>query len=470
MLHPKFAEETILACPIPSQMGNDAAALWLAICGSREFPIFLSTLPIGVEEQAVLAARRILKLEELYQTTDGSQWPTLLILLSECHFLLNDTPGARMMVEEAQAILGLGRDESLDQCLDILKAIETSETLDDGGTGDEELDEIIYYERPPVYVPSTQPSNLIRLQMRWATMKAENDGAEQFARLACVETNELENVFDLDGDSAMKLARCGFFANSIAGISHQSRIKKKDKILRILENTQRCFNITKQNCFEKNSVLECFAKKSVIVLHALLMKESKVELDEIEYPKYTPTGRYRHAFGYTTQENVNGGVTEVRYCPAVDIEEHMDWYLRKVQEILSAPEQDMDPFRAAAWIQWAFVRIHPFVDGNGRMCRLLSSIPLILNDLPPVYVSKASKTQYLQVLTKADEDGDIDELASFLQEEVFNALGQLLSENNVDVDKAELELLRTLTAATSSSSETSSLSDNTDTGIYSRSA
>jgi Fic family protein len=130
----------------------------------------------------------------------------------------------------------------------------------------------------------------------------------------------------------------------------------------------------------------------------------------------------------------------------------------------------MDPFRAAAWIQWAFVRIHPFVDGNGRMCRLLSSIPLILNDLPPVYVSKASKTQYLQVLTKADEDGDIDELASFLQEEVFNALGQLLSENNVDVDKAELELLRTLTAATSSSSETSSLSDNTDTGIYSRSA
>jgi hypothetical protein len=73
-------------------------------------------------------------------------------------------------------------------------------------------------------------------------------------------------------------------------------------------------------------------------------------------------------------------------------------------------------------------------------------------------------------LTKADEDGDIDELASFLQEEVFNALGQLLSENNVDVDKAELELLRTLTAATSSSSETSSLSDNTDTGIYSRSA
>jgi Fic family protein len=200
------------------------------------------------------------------------------------------------------------------------------------------------------------------------------------------------------------------------------------------------------------------------------MKESKVELDEIEYPKYTPTGRYRHAFGYTTQENVNGGVTEVRYCPAVDIEEHMDWYLRKVQEILSAPEQDMDPFRAAAWIQWAFVRIHPFVDGNGRMCRLLSSIPLILNDLPPVYVSKASKTQYLQVLTKADEDGDIDELASFLQEEVFNALGQLLSENNVDVDKAELELLRTLTAATSSSSETSSLSDNTDTGIYSRSA
>lgn len=114
----------------------------------------------------------------------------------------------------------------------------------------------------------------------------------------------------------------------------------------------------------------------------------------------------------------------------------------QVRQILAVSKLDLDPFRAAAWIQWAFVRIHPFADGNGRMCRLLSSIPLIMNDLPPVKVSKESKPQYLQLLPKADENGDIDDLASFLQNESFGVLCQPLEVNNVDVNKAKFQLLQ----------------------------
>jgi hypothetical protein len=51
--------------------------------------------------------------------------------------------------------------------------------------------------------------------MRWAKLQERHDGAEQFARYACVDTNELEGVFCLNGDSKLKLARCGFYANSI---------------------------------------------------------------------------------------------------------------------------------------------------------------------------------------------------------------------------------------------------------------
>jgi Fic family protein len=38
-----------------------------------------------------------------------------------------------------------------------------------------------------------------------------------------------------------------------------------------------------------------------------------------------------------------------------------------------------------AWLQWAFLRIHPIDDdGNGRVSRIICSIPLCQLDLPPV--------------------------------------------------------------------------------------
>ncbi|KAL3909889.1 MAG: hypothetical protein SGARI_002378 [Bacillariaceae sp.] len=430
-------------------MDERAVEIWAKLCGSNDIPVLLSTIPVDAENQAVLAARRILLLEELYTMSGGSQWTTLLVLLCECHFLLFDNQGARIMAEEAQKTLGEGTDQILDTCVTILRGLEQIDLNDEGG---ESEDPVIPYERPQAYIRSSQPSDLHKLQIRWATMQAENDGAEQFERLACVETNAIENVFDLEENSTMKLARCGFFANSIESISRQSRFKKKTEILGILENTQRSFNSIKQKCIDKNTVLSCFQKDFILELHALLMNETKVEFEQDGFPKYTPTGRYRHALGYTLAENADGTLTEVRYCPAKDIEEHMEWFLQEVREILSTPEQDLDPFRAAAWIQWAFVRIHPFSDGNGRMCRLLSSIPLIMNDLPPVFVSNASKPRYLEVLTKVDEEGDIDDLATFLKEEAYEALGNLLSENDVDVERAEWDWIRANTTATLSSS------------------
>jgi hypothetical protein len=56
--------------------------------------------------------------------------------------------------------------------------------------------------------------------------------------------------------------------------------------------------------------------------------------------------------------------------------------------------------------------------------------------LPPVYVSKASKPEYLKALLAADTSGDIEELASFLQREALNALGQLGDYNSgVGIEK-----------------------------------
>jgi Fic family protein len=59
-----------------------------------------------------------------------------------------------------------------------------------------------------------------------------------------------------------------------------------------------------------------------------------------------------------------------------------------------------------AWLQWAFLCIHPFGDGNGRVSRIISSLPLIKLYLPPVVVLKAKKQQYFECLDAADRSGN----------------------------------------------------------------
>jgi hypothetical protein len=58
---------------------------------------------------------------------------------------------------------------------------------------------------------------------------------------------------------------------------------------------------------------------------------------------------------------------------------------------------------------------------------LISSIPLLQEDLPPVYVSVESKEEYFAALKTADDTGDIDDLAHFLQVETFRAIESLLA-------------------------------------------
>ena len=182
MMKPSFANATILEQGLPFEMGGEAALIWEDILGSSQFPRFVSTIGVDCVSQALLAARRILQLEKLYTMPGGSQWPTLLVLLCECYFLLNDNRGARMMAEEAQALVGAGDDEILDNCVAVLRAFEYFDMHYQNDEGEEDADRVVTYERPPEYQLSSQPSNLVDLQMRWCVLQQLHDGVEQFAR------------------------------------------------------------------------------------------------------------------------------------------------------------------------------------------------------------------------------------------------------------------------------------------------
>ena len=80
-----------------------------------------------------------------------------------------------------------------------------------------------------------------------------------------------------------------------------------------------------------------------------------------------------------------------------------------------------DPFVLAAWLSMEYVSIHPFEDGNGRMCRLLLSIALLSNGVPFCSAlgfssgHRRAKSHYMQCIKNArSQHGDMAQRLAFV--------------------------------------------------------
>lgn len=77
----------------------------------------------------------------------------------------------------------------------------------------------------------------------------------------------------------------------------------------------------------------------------------------------------------------------------------------------SSDSDSFDPFESAAWLSYEFVSIHPYDDGNGRMCRMLLNMVLLRSDVPFAVAMgfssahKKAKAQYFQCIMNARARG-----------------------------------------------------------------
>ena len=92
-------------------------------------------------------------------------------------------------------------------------------------------------------------------------------------------------------------------------------------------------------------------------------------------------------------------------------------------------QSDLDPIkqnsmyiRCAAWILYHFVSLHPFADGNGKMCRLLAShcLYLVFPFPCPIYniYAPTDRKDYLDAINRARKtnDKDLGELIALMIE------------------------------------------------------
>lgn len=74
----------------------------------------------------------------------------------------------------------------------------------------------------------------------------------------------------------------------------------------------------------------------------------------------------------------------------------------------------MNTIELAAWTHAEFVKIHPFVDGNGRTSRLIMNYQLMINGFLPVSIAKESRLQYFDALERYAVDANLKPFADFM--------------------------------------------------------
>jgi len=79
----------------------------------------------------------------------------------------------------------------------------------------------------------------------------------------------------------------------------------------------------------------------------------------------------------------------------------MPWLMDNLNRKLSSPDK-IDQILAAFFAHYHLVRIHPFVDGNGRTSRTLQDVILNKNMIPPPIVESGERYTYFDFLDKAD--------------------------------------------------------------------
>ncbi|MXN79846.1 Fic family protein [Burkholderia sp. 4701] len=152
------------------------------------------------------------------------------------------------------------------------------------------------------------------------------------------------------------------------------------------------------------SKAEALSEWQIRNIHSLVLKGIDAE----------EAGRYR-------RENVviaGASMTppEFVHLPA-EMAALIDWY---------EAAGDMHSVERAAELHTRFVKIHPFVDGNGRTGRLLLNFELMKAGYPPAIIRKEDRLAYYDSLDIACVSGDYTDITRLVAESVQRSLDTYL--------------------------------------------
>ena len=130
--------------------------------------------------------------------------------------------------------------------------------------------------------------------------------------------------------------------------------------------------------------------------------------------------------GVYRQRNVGIVGTNIVFPYPIEIpskmQEFNDW-LKKEQT-----SGIMHPIAFASKAHFDLVNIHPFIDGNGRTCRLLMNMILLQNSYPPLIIKVEDKIDYIKALNSS-RDNKNNDFEKFIYKKVEATLNNYINQS-----------------------------------------
>ena len=115
-----------------------------------------------------------------------------------------------------------------------------------------------------------------------------------------------------------------------------------------------------------------------------------------------PIGAWKLETNYSSSMTSAGDAVVIEYARP----QHVPMLIAELLESLNpaaaiADQVDLDiaaAIKRYARIHVGFVHVHPFFDGNGRLSRLLSNLPLLRAGYPPLLIDQQERRRYIELL------------------------------------------------------------------------
>lgn len=160
-----------------------------------------------------------------------------------------------------------------------------------------------------------------------------------------------------------------------------------------------------------------YIKKSIEKLE-ILDEEKIKDIHEILTENIMQGGIYR---------NTDVVITGATHTPPTPNEMYKQ--LKFFYDDLKINQEKLNPIEFAAWTHAEFVRIHPFIDGNGRTSRLIMNYQLMKNGFLPINIKVEDRLEYYNALDLYATKKDLTPFLNFilaLEEERLNEINKII--------------------------------------------
>lgn len=187
--------------------------------------------------------------------------------------------------------------------------------------------------------------------------------------------------------------------------------------------------------------------KTLPLCNRLLLETHEILLSGVRGTEKNP-GEFRNSQNWIGGQG--SSLKTARYIPP-NVED-MHHGLSELEKYMNLDES-YDVLVSAALIHYQFETIHPFLDGNGRIGRLLIVLFLLEKEVlhtPALYLSyylKENRAEYYDRMTRVRETGDYEQWVRFFLEGIIISAKSALITAEILIEIKENDMLKVLKAS-----------------------